>query len=71
MARCNAKLCELTHAKFEVGEYFGAHELAMTEKSRYRWHQVQAVVVHEPSVIASTLWISRDAVDQSWTLSVV
>ena len=40
-------------------------------ESRYRGHQVQAVVLHEPSVIASTLWIGRDAVGQSWTLSVV
>ena len=26
------------------------------------WYQDQAVIVREPSVIASTLWIGRDAV---------
>ena len=33
MARCNAKFCELTDAKFEAGEYFRAHERAMTERA--------------------------------------
>ena len=29
------------------------------------------MIVHEPTVIASTLWIGRDAVDQAWTLWLV
>ena len=33
MAKCNAKFCELTDAKFEAGEYFRAHERAMTERA--------------------------------------
>ena len=33
MARCNAKFCELTDAKFEVGEYFRTHQRAMTERA--------------------------------------
>ena len=40
----------------------------MTERADDLWYQDQAVFVHEPSVIASTLWIGRDAVDQAWTL---
>ena len=40
-------------------------------ESRYLWYQDQAVIVHEPSVIASTLWIGRDAVDQAWTVWIV
>ena len=31
--RCSANFCELTDAKFEVGEYFRAHERAMTERA--------------------------------------
>ena len=30
--------------------------------------EIKGVIAHEPSVIASTLWIGRDAVDQTWTL---
>ena len=34
MARCSAKFCAtLTDAKFEDGEYFRAHERAMTERA--------------------------------------
>ena len=41
----------------------------MTERADNLWYQYQdqAVTVHEPLVIASTLWIGRDAVDQAWT----
>ena len=33
MAKRNANFCELTDAKFEAGEYFRAHERAMTESA--------------------------------------
>ena len=32
-AICSAKFCELIDAKFGVGENFGAHERAMTERA--------------------------------------
>ena len=50
-----------------VNTNFRAHERARTERTDTLWYQDQAVIVHEPSVIASTLWIGRDAVDQAWT----
>ena len=67
MARCNAKFCELTDAKFEGGEYFRPHERAMTERADSGGIMTR-LWLHEPSVIASTMWTGRDAVDQDWTL---
>ena len=34
MAKCNAKFCELTDAKFGVGDNFWAHGCAMVRESR-------------------------------------
>ena len=60
LAKCNAKFCELIDAEIEADEYFRAHERAMTERA-----DTSGMILNEPWVIASTLWIGRDVVDQA------
>ena len=55
-----------TLAGAELGENFQRSPWTRDDSvSRYPWYQDHVVTGHEPSVIASTLWIGWDAVDQA------
>ena len=68
MARCNAKICELTDAKFEGGEYFRPHERAMTERADSVGVMTRLWFTRAVGDSLRQCVTGRDAVDQDWTL---
>ena len=46
MARCNTKFCELTDAKFGVGDNFQSPQMGDDDRESRRFFRTKAVFVH-------------------------